>query len=318
MLGSACFRCRRGRSKHLEKRDFRILTCLWMPAKSTCAKGAVRPIRKVQTWLHFAQTFNELIASKKTRPRGTRFMNVSGTRLLLIRHAHVDTGTPSRMCGWLDLPLSPEGRYQVRSFSHPDSGNKPRALYTSPSMRARATAEALALAWKLEPDIEPALREIHCGSFEGQYLDKIWRDYRELWDRNNAQNDGDFAWPGGESYRNFRSRVLAALTRIAALHTDQSVAIVTHTGVITQVIGILENLSPAVWERYRPAPFSATEVLWRGDRPERLLSFNLQQWWRGSLPPAGLRAPKPRAPAARCFACGRKKRCRRAPPDGIE
>jgi broad specificity phosphatase PhoE len=215
-------------------------------------------------------------------------MNDSGTRLLLIRHAHVDTGTSrGRMCGWLDLPLSPKGRFQVRSFSHHHSGDKPRALYTSPLLRARATAEALAQAWELEPDTEPALREINCGAFEGMDIDEIRRDYRELWDRNTAQNDGDFAWPGGESYRDFRGRILAALTRIAALHADQSVAVVTHTGVITQVIGVLENLSPAVWERYRPAPFSATEVLWRGDTPERLLSFNLQEWWRGSPRPAG-------------------------------
>ena len=40
-------------------------------------------------------------------------------------------------------------------------------------------------------------------------------------------------------------------------------------------------LSPAVWEQYRPAPFTATEVIWSRDAPRHLLSFNVSQWWRG-------------------------------------
>jgi broad specificity phosphatase PhoE len=66
-------------------------------------------------------------------------------RLLLIRHAHVDTGKDAqRMCGWLDLPLSPIGELQLKRFHNEFPEFKPDALYGSSSSRARLTAEILA------------------------------------------------------------------------------------------------------------------------------------------------------------------------------
>jgi broad specificity phosphatase PhoE len=208
------------------------------------------------------------------------------TRFLLIRHAHVDTGGGGgRMCGWLDLPLSSRGEDQLHSFKGgalPD--RQPHALCTSPLMRARATADALARAWQLQPQLEPDLREIHCGTLEGVAIATIRRDHASLWQQNAAQSDDAFRWPGGESYQQFRARVLSALRRIAATHVGQSVAIVTHCGVITQVIGTLENQTAAAWEHHRAAPFSATELLWCGDAPHRLQSFNVETWWKVPQP----------------------------------
>ncbi len=92
-------------------------------------------------------------------------VNRDATRLLLIRHAHVDTGKDSqKMCGWLDLPLSPTGELQLKRFHDEFSEFKPQALYASSSWRARSTAEALASKWGLDVSIDPQLREINCGS----------------------------------------------------------------------------------------------------------------------------------------------------------
>lgn len=204
------------------------------------------------------------------------------TRLTLIRHAHVNTG---RMTGWLDVPLSAEGEAQLARARLTGLDDKPHALYASPLRRTRATAEALGRSWGLEVRVDEGLREIHCGFFEGLALQQLQADHPDLWARNEAQQDSDFAWPGGESYRQFRERVVSTLSRIAREHAGQSVAIVTHTGLISQAIGVLEGLEPAVWERYRPTPFSATQVLWRGNAPTRLVSFNVQDWWRAGTRP---------------------------------
>lgn len=217
-------------------------------------------------------------------------MTERSTRLLLIRHAHVDTGTGftgDRICGWLDVPLSAKGRQQIQAFSTGADGERPTALYTSSLVRARATSEALGGAWALAARVDPDLREIHCGAFEGLGVAAVQREHAAVWARNAAENDDDFAWPGGESYRAFRERSFAALARIAARHPAERVAVVTHTGVITQVIGLLEGLAPACWSHNRVAPFSGTEVQWLHERPQRLLSFNVREWWRRSPPPAG-------------------------------
>lgn len=209
-------------------------------------------------------------------------------RLLLIRHAHVDTGPDGgRLCGWLDLPLSARGEQQIGAFLRDAPDTPPAALYTSSLLRASATADALARRWRLAAIPDNGLREIYCGKFEGATIRDLQRDHPEMWGSNMSQRESDFAWPGGESYRQFRERVVVALSRIAARHPGRRVAVVTHTGVITQAIGLLEGRTPAEWEHHRAHPFSATELVWFADAPQRLLSFNLEKWWRESPPPAG-------------------------------
>jgi len=220
-------------------------------------------------------------------PRNSLPTTTAGTRLILIRHAHVDTGPDGgRLCGWLDLPLSPAGRRQLEPLHAGPGPARPDALYSSSLLRARATADALGHAWNLPCIFVPALREIGCGELEGVSIAELRVNHSDLWSRNLAQSDDDFAWPSGESYRGFRERIRAALTRIAARHPRGRVSIVTHTGAITQVMGLLHGDRPAAWEHHRAAPFSATEIEWRGNRPTELLFFNRTDWWRASPPPA--------------------------------
>jgi hypothetical protein len=51
------------------------------------------------------------------------------------------------------------------------------------------------------------------------------------------QENSDFAWPNGESYKNFRDRIFVALGRLASSHTNAGVAVLTHAGAIAQVVG---------------------------------------------------------------------------------
>lgn len=212
-------------------------------------------------------------------------VDLNATHLLLIRHADVDTGKDGqRMRGWLDLPLSPAGELQLKRFQNERSEFKPFAVYSSSSARARSTAEALAANWNLQVTTDPDLREISCGAVEGMLVQEVKSRFPDLWNRNASQDDSDFAWPEGETYRHFRDRVLGALNRIASRHVNSRVPVVTHTGVISQVVGAIEGLAPAVWDQHRPAPFTATEVIWSSRAPVRLVSFNVSDWWQGLQP----------------------------------
>ena len=197
------------------------------------------------------------------------------TRLLLIRHAHVDTGPGAgRLCGWLDLPLSAVGEQQLVELR--DRGlarERPAALYTSTLRRAREVATALGEVWDLSPHPLDTVREIHCGEFEGRSIEELTRNQPDLMSRNKAQTDDDFAWPGGETYRQLRERVVAAFSEIAARHPAQSVAVVTHAGVIAQVLGILKGRAAAAWEPDRPPPLTVTEVIWANGAPGALVRF---------------------------------------------
>jgi broad specificity phosphatase PhoE len=155
----------------------------------------------------------------------------------------------------------------------------PAALYTSTLTRAREVAAVLEDLWKLHASEVEAAREIHCGALDGMRLDELQRDFPHLWNLNRAQVDCDFAWPGGESYACFRRRVLAALAGIAAKHPGQRVAVVTHAGVISQVLGSVRGRPPGVWEVDRPDPLTATEVTWDNGAPLSLVRYNDSHWY---------------------------------------
>jgi 2,3-bisphosphoglycerate-dependent phosphoglycerate mutase len=199
------------------------------------------------------------------------------TRFLLIRHAHVDTG--ARLCGTLDLPLSDRGRAQLTTLLQGRATSLPDALYTSPLLRAREVAAGLADAWSLPAEAIAAVREISCGWLEGVPFAEVQARYPQLWICNEQQADDAFKWPGGESYRTFRARVLSGLQRIAQRNPGRRVAIVTHAGVITQILGTIRGRSAAVWKPDRPAPLTATEVTWLDGTPGDVLSYNDSDWY---------------------------------------
>jgi 2,3-bisphosphoglycerate-dependent phosphoglycerate mutase len=202
----------------------------------------------------------------------------SMTTLLLIRHGHVNTN--SRLCGWYDVPLSSVGRRHLNTLL--DSGPRhlaPDALYSSPLRRALDVAAALGRAWSLPAHELEALREIHCGWLEGMRIDELQRTHAQLWASNLAQSDDQFRWPGGECYAAFRARVLDALCSIAKSHAEKRVAVVTHAGVISQVLGTIRGRPAAVWEPDRPAPLTSTEVTWVGNLPHRVLRYGDADWY---------------------------------------
>lgn len=204
-----------------------------------------------------------------------RYRSTTMTELILIRHAHSDIGKPPRLCGSSDVPLSTRGLAQLADVQ-PGSNipAPPSALYCSPLRRAAETAGALGRAWNIDAVVDREIGEIHCGDFEGLPIEWVQRQHPITWHRNAAQEDDGFGWPGGETYAQFRERVVSALGRIAAGHRGERVAIVTHSGVIAQVLGILSGRRAAVWEKDRPDPFSFTDIVWNNTGPLRLVHFN--------------------------------------------
>ena len=194
-------------------------------------------------------------------------------RIHLVRHADAFAG--GRLCGWYDAPLSEKGRRQIQAL--PDRVrrlNPAVAMYTSPLTRAWQTAIVFAEAWDLPGTAHEAWREIGCGVLDGEPIESVKRDYPELWARNLAQNDDTFAWPGGESYRGFRARVLDAMDELAKAYPGARLVVVTHAGVINQVVGTIRGYSAAAWEPNRPDPVTVTTVDW-GNGIRALQTFNL-------------------------------------------
>lgn len=195
------------------------------------------------------------------------------TSLILIRHAHPDRGH-ERLSGWFDVQLSRRGYLEIELLrSRIASEPRPHVAYTSTSTRASETASVARAAFGIEPEPVEQLREICCGSVDGWLLTDLQRRYPDYWERNLKQNDDAFRWPDGESYREFRARVLKTVRSIAARHRGQRVLVFTHAGVISQILGALHSHGPAQWEPFRPGCASITELRWGAPKPQ-LIRFD--------------------------------------------
>lgn len=73
-------------------------------------------------------------------------------RLILVRHAHSDPGTPDEL-----RPLSARGREQARALAERLAHERPDLVLASPLLRARETGAAIAKAAGAELQIDERL-----------------------------------------------------------------------------------------------------------------------------------------------------------------
>jgi probable phosphoglycerate mutase len=178
----------------------------------------------------------------------TRFAPPPGaTDLLLVRHgqsAPAREGQPFPLVdGQGDPPLTELGREQGRAVGRRLAGAGLAAVYVTTLQRTRQTAQPLLDATGLEARVEPDLREVHLGEWEGGvFRQKVAeRDPAAL--RMVEEERWDVI-PGAESSAALAERVAAAIRRICAAHPGQRVAVVAHGGVIGQVLSTATGSRP--------------------------------------------------------------------------
>ena len=153
------------------------------------------------------------------------------TELLFIRHGETDWNRQQRFQGQIDVPLNATGHAQAARLAARLAGDRHDTLVASDLLRTRATAAPLALAWRLQPQTTPGLREQHFGVLEGLDVPTIKERHADLWARW-LEHDGDVALPGGESLRQFHQRVLQCVRDLAENHPGRRLALITHGGVL--------------------------------------------------------------------------------------
>ena len=157
------------------------------------------------------------------------------TRFCLIRHGETPWNAERRIQGHTDIGLDPEGVHQADLAARwlTALGERgPQVLYSSDLLRARMTAEALSHRLSLPVRHLPEMRERRYGLFEGLTYDEARQRYPDDYAAFEHRQP-DYAFPqGGESLTVFSARVVGCLQRLAALHAGQTVALVTHGGVL--------------------------------------------------------------------------------------
>jgi probable phosphoglycerate mutase len=168
--------------------------------------------------------------------RQARFQRPPGsTELVIVRHGESEPLVPGRpfplVDGHGDPALAPEGREQAERVGERLAGEQIDAIYVTTLRRTAETAAPLAQRTGLEPVVEPDLREVHLGDWEGELFRQKMAQQDPVAVRMMQEQRWDVI-PGGEPTDAFRTRVRRGVERIAAAHPDERVAVFTHGGVI--------------------------------------------------------------------------------------
>jgi alpha-ribazole phosphatase len=174
------------------------------------------------------------------------------TELLLIRHGETDWNVEGRYQGQSDVPLNDRGHAQAAKLAAQLKGTQIDAIYSSDLERAKGTAEILAEVINAPVVLDPRLREIHQGLWEGMLFQDIQGKYAEAFERRK-QDPLTVAPPEGETVGQLRSRILAALRDVLQKHPDGRVAIVSHGLSLALIrVELMDIPIQQVWDHIPP------------------------------------------------------------------
>ena len=159
----------------------------------------------------------------------------AATELVLVRHGESQPAvvgeTFDLVDGHGDPALSPEGREQAARVCARLAGEHIDAIYVTTLRRTHETAAGLAATLQLTATVEPDLREVFLGEWEGGEFRSRVANLDPIAVQMMTEERWDVI-PGAEPAADFAARVRGAVERIAQAHPDQRVAVFAHGGVI--------------------------------------------------------------------------------------
>ena len=145
----------------------------------------------------------------------------------LLRHGTCEGGDIFR--GVTDSALTDAGWREMAKALAPHGGWQ--RVISSPLQRCRHFAAAFARERDLPFAVEPELREIHFGDWEGRDITAVWREEGAFLERY-YRAPGDLAPPGGESPAAAGARLAEIWRGLLARHRGEHLLLVCHGGVI--------------------------------------------------------------------------------------
>jgi ribonuclease H / adenosylcobalamin/alpha-ribazole phosphatase len=223
-------------------------------------------------------------AGRQANPRTsspTRWTGAQGkpTRMMLLRHGQTELSVDRRYSGRRDIPLTEHGAQQAAAAAKRLAGmagvvpdGEPAAIISSPLMRAKQTAQALADAIGGRVRTHPGLLETDFGEWEGLTFGQAAErdpDLHAKWIRDTTVSP-----PGGESFERVERRVIAARNELVEAHQGRTIVVVSHVTPIKSLLRLALDAGPSVLFRLHLdlASLSVAEFYPDGNASVRLVN----------------------------------------------
>ncbi len=196
------------------------------------------------------------------------------TYLFIVRHGQTEWNRSSVLAGRMpDIHLNERGREQAAWIGEQLRQQPITAIYSSPLERCVETAQPLAQALGLPIQEEPGLLEVDFGEWEGGDLKELAK--RPEWALVQVYPSG-FRFPGGETFHQVQSRVVATLERIRREHAGRAVAVFAHGDVIRTALAFYMGMPLDLFQRIQVDNGSISLLAFHRYGP-RILRLNTTQ-----------------------------------------
>jgi broad specificity phosphatase PhoE len=182
------------------------------------------------------------------------------TKILLVRHGHVEGIKPERFRGRSELPLTHRGVSEAQAVARRiASAWRPVMIYTSPMQRCIETGHAIAKACGVETQAIAELNDIDYGAWQSRSYEEIEKAEPQLFAAWFA-TPHLVRFPDGESLQDMVARTADALRLVLIRHVDDTVVLVGHTSVNRALLVQLVDQPLSAYWRLAQAPCCINEI----------------------------------------------------------
>src|SRR3989344_2049309 len=174
-------------------------------------------------------------------------------KIILVRHGETDYNTASIVQGWLSSHLTVIGQKQAQFTGQRLAQKSIDAIYCSDLLRTRETAHEITQFVHIPVTYDSWLRERNFGDFQGKPKGTLQHYVKE-----HKLDLLSFCPSHGESILDFRKRVVDAFDNLLRHEKSSTILLITHGGVIFQILLHLLQFHESEFEKYNPPNCSLT------------------------------------------------------------
>jgi phosphoserine phosphatase len=182
------------------------------------------------------------------------------TKILLVRHGHVEGIDPERFRGRTELPLTALGKRQAAATAVRIAGAwTPAAVYTSPMQRAVATGAPIAAACAAPARTLGDLNDIDYGAWSWKTHEAAREEDPEAYALWYAAPQL-MRFPGGESLPDLARRAGDALRLASQAHEHETVVMVGHDSLNRAMLMLLLDQPLSAYWKLAQSPCGINEI----------------------------------------------------------
>jgi alpha-ribazole phosphatase len=179
--------------------------------------------------------------------------------LYMVRHGQTAASRENRFSGSSDPPLTAAGEAMAEAFARAYASLTWDAIYSSPMLRTRQTADALGRLTGVHVTLEDGLKEIGYGEWEGLKQEDVkarWPEAFKYW----ADDVASRGTPGGETAFHVAARAMPVVEAIRYRHQGGNVLLVSHKATLRVITCALLGLDVRLFRERIAQPVAAVTM----------------------------------------------------------